>query len=241
MRQRWKRLWGLAKCTLLTGLVLAACAPPPAATVPLHVVVGQVATATGPATRTATPTPIQSPTPSVAVAGPTPTPTPARLRTKTPAPTTSPTQTVPTPTRTRPRAIPSTPTPTPTPGGARAGIGPAPDTSGRGVSATFNLEGRSRTFKVDQKIWFRLRIANLTEAELPYGFIGVAVSDGRFHTSWSGASLAAGGTLTWRDWVSVPAPGDYTITLVMCFSAKEVCPSMGDWVNLSAPVPVTIK
>jgi hypothetical protein len=165
----------------------------------------------------------------------------ARLRTKTPEPTSSPTSTVPTPTRTRPRAIPPTATPSLTPGGAQAPIGPAPDTSAHGVSATFKLEGRSRTFKVDQKIWFRLAITNLTGAELKYGFIGVTVSDGRFHTSWSGASIAADGTLNWRDWVSVPAPGDYTLTLAMCFSTKQECPTGGRWANLSAPVPVTIK
>lgn len=230
--------WGL----VLAGLVLAACAVPPAdATGPLNVVVGRVATATGLATSTRTPTPALTPTASATAAVPTPTPTLARLRTKTPAPTASATNTVPTPTRTRPRAIPPTVTPSLTPGGAQAGIGPAPDTSGRGISATFNLEGRSRTFKVNQKIWFRLRITNLTEAALPYGFIGVAISDGRFHTSWSGASLAANGTLNWRDWVSLPAPGDYTLTLAMCFSPKDVCPVAGDWVNLSAPVPITVK
>ena len=82
---------------------------------------------------------------------------------------------------------------------------------------------------------------SMSDAELKYGFIGVAVSDGRFHTSWSGAALAANSTLNRRDWVSVPETGDYTITLTMCLSAKEECPTTGTWVNLSAPVPVTIR
>lgn len=234
------RLFVVGSGLALAGLLLVACAPPPPS-VSLNVVVGSVATATGLPTITRTPTPLLSPTATATVGLPTATPTVARLRTKTPVPTSSPTHTAPTPTRTRPRAIPPTQTPMPTPGGARAGIGPAPDTSAFGVSATFNLEGRSRTYRPDQKIWFRFGITNLTGAELKYGFIGVAVSDGRFHTSWSGASINADGTLNWRDWVSVPTPGDYTITLAICFSPKEECPTGGRWTNLSAPVPITVK
>jgi hypothetical protein len=233
--------WVLPGLLALTGLLLGACAAPSAASGPLNVVVAPVATATGLATVTPTPVALLSPTASATLAVPTRTATAARLRTKTPEPTSTPTNTAPTATRTRAPVIPPTRTATATPGGARAGIGPAPDTSRHGVSATFNLEARSRTYRPDQKIWFRMQITNLTDAELKYGFIGVAVSDGRFHTSWSGAALAANSTLNWRDWVSVPETGDYTITLTMCLSAKEECPTTGTWVNLSAPVPVTIR
>ena len=110
-----------------------------------------------------------------------------------------------------------------------------------GAKATFLLESRSRVFEPDQKIWFRLAVTNLTESVLKYGFLGVAVSNGAFHTSWSGSQLAALGTLNWRDWVSVSEPGDYTLTLAMCFSPQDECQTAGTWVNMSADVPITVR
>jgi hypothetical protein len=105
----------------------------------------------------------------------------------------------------------------------------------------FSLDARSRTYRPNQQIWFRFTITNLTGSELDYGIIGIMISDGRFHTSWSAASLAADGALTWRDWVSVSKRGDYSLTLAMCFASKAECQAGGAWANLSAPVPFTVK
>jgi hypothetical protein len=230
-----------AGCATLLALaaLLAACAPPVAEVEPVRVVVGQVDTATSWASRTvppdATATATETPIP------PTRTPTDSPLRTKTPAPTATATNTAPTATRTRAPVVPPTRTATTTPGGARAAIGPAPDTSAHGASATFTLEARNRTYKTKQKIWFRFVVTNLTESTLNYGFLGVVVSDGSFHTSWSGSSLAPLAALRWRDWVAIDTPGDYTITLSMCFSPQDLCRDPGSsWVPMSAPVPVTI-
>jgi hypothetical protein len=231
---------------LLLAVVLAACAP--ATPTPFSIVVGQVDTATPPPS--STPTATETATPTETPLPPSATPTDSPLRTKTPGPTITPgpigtlapTDTpAATATRTRgPVSAPATRTPTAVPGGARAAIGPAPDLSAHGLAVTFQLEGRGRVFSAGQKMWFRMTVRNLTEDVLRYGYLGVAVSNGHFHTSWSGSSLQPQGVLNWRDWVSVDEPGDYTLTLAMCLSPLDDCQGGGRWVNVSAPVPITI-
>lgn len=244
---RWFALLGVVA-------LLAGCAPAaPAMPTPFNIVVQVLDTATPPpsatALATATGTPTGTATRTVTPIPPTLTPTDSEVRTKTPDPkaTRPPTSTsvpsdTPTPTPVRTRAPQATRPPTATKSGATAAIGPAPDTSAYGVTGTFTLEGRSRTFKSGQKIWFRLVVTNLTESELKYGYLGVVVSNGSYHTSWSGSSIKSLGKLQWRDWVSVAEPGDYTLTLAMCLSPQDECSSAGStWVNLSAAVPITIS
>jgi hypothetical protein len=210
---------GLLKWLTLGGLLLSACAAPTAPAVSMNVVVEPVATATGLTAVTFTPTAELSATPSAVMAMETATDT--GLRTKTPVPGSQPSL----------QPSPSTP----------GAIGPAPDTSAYGVTALLSLELPGRTYRPNQKIWFRFEITNLTDVELTYGFIGVVISDGRFHTSWSGSSIGASSRLNWRDWVSVRERGDYTLTLSMCVSPKEECQAGGTWVNLSAAVPITVR
>ncbi len=51
----------------------------------------------------------------------------------------------------------------------------------------------------------------------------------------------AGRTLLCRNKVSFAAPGPQTLVLAVCLSSKDVCRAGGQWVNLSAPVVVTIE
>ncbi len=213
---------------LVLGLLLAGCGA--VRSQPEGIVVRLVDTATVPA--------ISLPTYGVDLSTTAPggqatqTPTDSDVRTKTPDPNATP---MPTPTRTRRPGSGAGPSATP------IGVGPAPDTRAYGVTATFHLEAAKAAYQSSEWVWFRFSLTNLTDAPLNYGAVGVILPDGSFHTSLSGSSLAAKETLPWRDWVSFAAPGPQTLVLAMCLSPKDVCRAGGQWVNLSAPVSVTIE
>jgi hypothetical protein len=160
----------------------------------------------------------------------TPTPTDSEVRTKTPDPNLRPS---PTATR-RPGAGPEVTA-------TAASAGAALDTRAHGVVAAFHLEAAQATYQPGERVWFAFTLTNLKEMPLDYGAVGVILPDGSFHTSLSASSLAAQETLPWRDWVSFSELGQQTLVLAMCLSPKAVCLGGGQWVNLSAPVPVMIQ
>jgi hypothetical protein len=164
------------------------------------------------------------------------TPTLSGLRTKTPVPG-SPSPT-PSATRRRGGGAAATPTPTPEAPGANGG---SLDTRVHGVTGTFRMEAADRIYSANEQMWFRWTVTNVTEADLTYGYIGVVPSSGAFHTSWSGSSLRARSTANWRDWVSFAAPGEYTLFLSICLSPAAECEGGGKWVDLTAPLSVTVQ
>jgi hypothetical protein len=94
----------------------------------------------------------------------------------------------------------------------------------------------------DGGLCVRELIYNPTPAAIPYGVLGVNVmrADGSsfFQTSWSGElSMPAWQTgpdvsgPAWEDNVGVP-PGRYTFELAVCYSARAVCLTGGDWQTL---------
>jgi hypothetical protein len=217
----------------LSMLLIASCSSPQA---PISIVVGSVATATGLPTVTEVPSAeVEAATPATATTR-APTPTISGLRTKTPVPG-SPS---PTPTATRRRGGGAASTETPTAGAVGANGGSL-DTRSHGVTGTFRLEAAQRVYQPNEQIWFRWTVTNLTEAALNYGYIGVVQSTGGFHTSWSGSFLRPRSTSNWRDWVSFSMPGEYTVFLSMCLSPAAECEGGGKWVDLTAPLSVTIQ
>ncbi len=220
----WHRF---CEASLALGLLLAGCGA--VGSRPEGIVVRIVDTATVPA--------ISLPTYAAGLSGTAPgdwateTPTDSGVRTKTPEPGTP----GPAPTRTRRPGSGASLSATP------IGVGQAPDTRAYGVTATFYLEAAKSVYQPSERVWFGFTLTNLKDAPLDYGAVGVILPDGSFHTSLSASSLAAQETLPWRDWVSFSAPGQQTLVLAMCFSPKDVCRAGGQWVNLSAPVPVNVE
>ena len=219
--------------------LLAACVVP----TPEIIVVTSVITTTPRPTYTPYPTytalPTYTPYPT-----PTPTSTPRPTRTPTSTPTTEMTPTVTATSTRRAAAAVTQPSPTATATATPALAGPSGSgpLTVHGVTATFRLDTRRRTFAPNEKIWFRFAIRNDAATVLPYGFIGVKIGNGGFHTSWTGASIAPNGTLNWRDNVTLAAPGTYILTLAMCFSTVEACRGgSGDWADLSTGIQVTIQ
>ncbi len=213
------------------SLLLVACGA--ALPTPPGIIVGAVDTATVPAIHLPTYDPGLSPSATAPGDLPTSTPTDSDVRTKTPPPET-------------PSATAAS---TRRPGSGRgsdatatlpAAIGPAPDTSAYGVSATFGLESPRPAYSPGEHVWFDFTLTNLKPLPLTYGTVGVILADGSFHTSLSGSSLSGNEHLSWRDWVSFSTPGDQTLVLAMCISSKDECRTGGTWVNLSAPVLVKI-
>lgn len=223
---RWLAKW------LGLSLLLAACGPVTAT--PAGIVVEVIASATLPGIELPTYPAGARPTNTAApaVREPTPTPTDSGLRTKTPDPNAT---AAPSATRTRRPGSAGAETATPTVPGQTLEAGT------HGVRATFGLEAPAPAYAPDERVWLQFTLTNLSDDRLSYGAVGFILPNGSFHTSLSGSSLAANETLPWRDWVSFAAPGDYAVTLAMCFSPKPECYSGGRWANLAAPVVVTIK
>ena len=199
---------------------------------PTGIVVRAVATATVPVISLPAYGTDISPSATAPSDPPTQTPTDSDVRTNTPPPET------PSPTPTGTRRPGGGPAATAT---APAAVGPAPDTSAYGVSATFGLESAKSAYKPGEHVWFDFTLTNLAALPLNYGEVGVILPNGSFHTSLSASSLQGSERLSWRDWVSFAAPGDQTLVMAMCFSPKDECRTGGTWVNLSAPVLVRIN
>jgi len=221
-----------AFCAL--SLLLAACGA--AIPTPAGIIVGAVDTATVPAIHLPTYDPNLSPSATAPAPGDpaTQTPTDSDVRTSTPPAETS--GVLATSTRRPTNGLGPAATAT-----LPAGVGQAPDTSAFGVAATFGLESDKAVFSPGEHVWFDFTLSNLTALPLAYGEVGVILPDGNFHTSLSGSALTGGERLVWRDWVPLAATGDQTLVLAMCFSPKDECRAGGRWVNLSAPVIVTIR
>jgi hypothetical protein len=224
----------LAVCLALAAL-LAACGEP--AQAPVSIVVGRVATATGLATLTEPPGAELTTTATPSATLRPLTPTVSGLRTKTPLPG-SPS---PSPSATRRPGgggAAATSTPTPAASGANGG---SLDTRAHGVTGTLRMEAAERVYQRNEQMWFSWTVTNLTAADLNYGHIGVVQSAGGFHTSWSGSALRPRTTANWRDWVSFAAPGEYTLVLAICLSSAAECEGGGQWVDLTAPLAVTVQ
>jgi len=227
-----RRPWGHGALFGLS-LLLAACGA--AASTPTGIVVRVVDTATVPAINLPThdPDALSATAPSDLA---TLTPTDSGVRTKTPAPGMSSPTPPTTPLRTRrPGSGPDATATLP------ASLGPAPDTSMYGVTATFGLEADKAAYAPGEHVWFDFTLANLKAVPLAYGEVGVILPNGSFHSSLSGSSLSANERLSWRDWISFSAAGDHTLVLATCLSTVDECRTGGTWVNLSAPVLVKIN
>jgi hypothetical protein len=225
------RLFVLVRVIVLAALLPAACAP---RNVPANIVVAQVATATGLATSTQPRDAELSITLTPSATTRAPTPTLSGLRTKTPVPSGSITLT-PTATR-RGGAAPPTETPT-----GPAVNGGSLDTRADGVIGTLAMEKADRVYQTNEQMWLRWTVSNITANSLSYGHIGVVPSTGEFHTSWSGSTLRPHSNSNWRDWVSFSAPGEYTLVLAICLSPAAECEGGGRWVDLTAPLSVTVR
>jgi hypothetical protein len=226
-----QRSWRLVRLIAL-NLLLAACGA--ALPNPANIIVRAVDTATVPAIHLPTYDPNYSPSATAPGDPATQMPTDSDVRTNT------------APVETASAITASTPGPNSGHGPAMtatapAALGQAPDPSADSVSATFGLESAQPTYKPGEHVWFDFTLSNMTASPILYGEVGVILPDGSFHTSLSGSSLSAREVLPWRDWVSFPAVGDQPLVLAMCFSPKDECRAGGRWVNLSAPVIVTIK
>lgn len=189
--------------------------------------------------------------------GPTDTPQPTATftptATSTPPPTATPTDT-PAVTETQPPTntdIPSTrlpqqvaptlpPTTVPTQPPASGG-------SSRGLTADFSVE--STAIRPGERVWFNFTIRNPGSAAVPWGIIGAAVElNGQnmpdlFQTSWSGAgTFDPGSPMTWRDAVTLPSAGTYTLHLAVCYSDEATCRTPnGAWEYLGPPATVTVN
>jgi hypothetical protein len=214
------------------AMLLAACAVRPPT--PTGIVVQAVASATRPAISLpayGTDVALSATAPSDLA---TQTPTDSDVRTKTPPPETPSA----TPTGTGTRRPSGGPAATAT---LPVSVGPAPDTSAYGVSATFGLETPKSAYRPGEHVWFDFTLTNLKALPLDYGEVGVILPNGSFHSSLSGSSLSANERLSWRDWVSFSSSGDQSLILAMCISTVDECRTGGTWVNLSAPVVVSIN
>lgn len=234
LRQKIESL-GVIRFLLLAGLLLTACSGVSAT--PVSIVVRPLATATP--LPSATPLSATDLAATLTASMPTlqPTPTLSGLRTKTPVPG-SPS---PEPTATRRRGGGAAPasTATPTSDPSLPGGG-ALDTRAQGVTGNLQMEATDRVYQAGEHMWFRWTVTNLGTAPLSYGYIGVLLSTGEFHTSWSTSSLDGKKSANWRDWVSFSAPGDYTLVLAICVSPASQCSSTGQWINLTAPLGVRV-
>ena len=234
MRVRAPSWFRLAGWLALSAVLVAACGG--ASGAPVSIVVGSVATATGLATVTPLSDADLAATLTASVPTRVPTATLSGLRTKTPE-ASGPASATPGPTR-RPGGGGAAATMTPTTPGANGG---SLDTRAHGVSGTLRMEASERVYRAGEQMWFRWTVTNLTQANLHYGHIGVVRSGGDFHTSWSGSFLAPRATANWRDWVSATTPGEYTLVLSICLSSAAECEGGGKWVDLTAPLGVTVR
>lgn len=190
--------------------------------------------------------------------GPTDTPQPSATftptATRTPQPTDTPTdtpeatETLP-PTNTRPaptRAPQQQAAPTQAPAQQpQPAQQAAPAGSSRGLTADFSVE--SASISAGQKAWFNFTIRNPTGAPVPWGIIGASVElncqnmPDLFQTSWSGAgTFDPASPMTWRDGVTLPSPGTYTLHLAVCYTDEATCRTPnGQWEYLGPPATVT--
>ena len=233
--QAYNRQWRLG---WLFGLSLLLVACGAAIPTPPGIIVGAVDTATVPAIHLPTYDPYLSPSATA--------PSDPASDSATQLPTDADVRANPPPAGTPSAAAASTRRPDSGPGldataTLPAAVDQAPDASAFGVSATFGLESTKPAYKPGEHVWFDFTLSNLTALPLPYGEVGVILPDGSFHTSLSGSALSAQERLPWRDWVSLAAAGDQPLVLAICFSPKDECRAGGTWVNLSAPVIVTIR
>jgi hypothetical protein len=175
-------------------------------------------------TDTAQPTDTPTQTPEATAVSPTETPAPAN--------TAIPVVFVPTNT-------PAPPTSTPAP--------PTQDT--RGITATdFQLQDRS-IFAVNQPIWFQFTLANSAGGPVSFGSLGVMPrKDGVDRMDWYQHSYGGNNDavpvngMTWEDHIEIPEGGPATVRLVICFEGHQTClNNQGQWVTLSAEIPVNIN
>ena len=150
----------------------------------------------------------------------------------------------------------NTPTPTPT---ATPTATPLPTATpvcsySHVITGQFTLDQSKQSYAVGENIFFHELITNPTGSRICYGIVGVQVtmlngSNNFFHTSWSGdlwinphctgPTDHCGGA--WGDSLQINTPGDYSLTLAICYSTQAVCQTpSGDWQLLTSGVPVTV-
>jgi uncharacterized protein (DUF433 family) len=138
---------------------------------------------------------------------------------------------------------------------AEAG-GPAPEPepaggSVRGVKGELTLCRPDKLeYGVGERVCFRQVIRNQTAAPIKYSYLGLAIvnrADGakRFHTSWSGdLTLPANGVGPtpdgWEDGITLDTPGNYRVTLDMCFASPAEGQQGIGWETLTSGIDITV-
>jgi hypothetical protein len=153
-------------------------------------------------------------------------------------------------------AAPPTPRPVATP---TARVAPPSTGGARGLTGTLQMCGGKTTFAAGtERICFIETIRNTTNATVQYGIIGVlatntATGATQFQSSWSaftgplaidpgctGPTDKCGGP--WEDGMRIATPGNYRLTLNICFTPTiEGCSSGGDWVTLTPGIDIVVQ
>ncbi len=251
-----KRLIASFSAILILAVILAGCgqnegstdgAAEPTAAAPTATVVDQVFEDAG-SDEVDEPAALQQPvvmvltnTPPAATDTPEPTITPEATAvppTITPLPVqpTSP----PPPPQPQPTAVPPTAPPPPP---------PPPAIGANGLVASHFAVLDDSDFRPDKKVWFEFVLANQTGNDVGYYSLGVMPKkDGVdrpewYQQSYSGRNSTIGpGGFEWKDNIKLPETGDYTLRLVMCFTAYEPCTTrQGPYETLSSEIPIKIK
>jgi len=92
-------------------------------------------------------------------------------------------------------------------------------------------------FGVNSQIWCSWDIANNSTQTIAYSILGCWVEQTGFHKkSYSDTTLQPGQNmgLNWEDWLSIGAPGTYSLWLRICFTD-------GTCANLAGPVTVNVQ
>jgi uncharacterized protein YgiM (DUF1202 family) len=98
----------------------------------------------------------------------------------------------------------------------------------------FWTEGGQGPFAVNAQIWFWIDVTNISGQPLPYTVVGVApkpsggtYNPNSFHTSYNYTTFAVGQNWKYRDGLTIPTAGTYTLVLTIQFSD-------GQWAELGS-------
>jgi uncharacterized protein YraI len=115
---------------------------------------------------------------------------------------------------------------------------PAQGSSGdmRGIVVNeYIVEGAPGPYPAGGEIWFSFNITNNSGNLIDYNALGTWVEEtGQYQKSWSYSSMTPGQNITWRDKLTIPAPGTYHLWLAIQFSD-------GSSTLLRGPVQVTVQ
>jgi hypothetical protein len=114
------------------------------------------------------------------------------------------------------------------------------DPSSVQVSLTFR-DGRN-IYAVNEKVFARIEVTNLTQEPVPFGILGLLTSTGHFQTSWDNGLIQPGQVFRHEDGLAFNAPGVYKLQLSICFNPKEAClGSDSGWVRFEPRLEVVVQ